>query len=234
MCSSDLGGQYCICYDGWAGTDCSEENTWPVGVIPEPPAGFVAGAGLVEDLTRQLEHSVEHALQQTQYETFCTAQDASTLNSVNRLVDATTVDTAASIGLITTLDQSPPTFTVLGAKGINENTIQVTFRCNEACRAYCRVTRSDSGESSLSINRILKADYKADQAGGSMDQTIQLSRLEDDSSLDLLERGAKRVVEHVRRRVVLRDRRAAAVVDAELHRVAGLELAREGEARLEQ
>jgi hypothetical protein len=42
----------------------------------------------------------------------------------------------------------------------------------------------------LSINRILKASYLADQAGPSGgDQTIQLSRLENDASLQLLERG---------------------------------------------
>eukprot|EP00913_Durusdinium_trenchii_P014498 g13600.t1 len=48
-----------------------------------------------------------------------------------------------------------------------------------ACRSYCRVTRSDSGESSLSINRILKADYYADQLGDTFTSaTIDLSRLE--------------------------------------------------------
>jgi len=123
----------------------------------------------------------------TQYDTYCTAIDTSTLPSTNKLLDATTVSTMPAIGQITTLDQSPPTFTKLGAKGINENTVMVTFQCNEACRSYCRVTRSDSGETSLSINRILKADYQADWSSG--DQTIQLSRLEDDSSLQLLERG---------------------------------------------
>jgi len=127
---------------------------------------------------------------QIQYDTYCTAQDNQQLPSVNQLTDATTQNTQPAIGQITTLDDSPPTFTKLGAKGINENTIMVTFECNEACRAYCRVTRSDSGETSLSINRILKADYQADQTGaGGGDQTIQLSRLENDANLQLLERG---------------------------------------------
>jgi len=174
-------------------------NSWVVGTAgvvtfdSVAAAGYRSYVGLAQDpggpINTNVEVVVTDRVEQTQYETYCTAQDASTLNSVNRLVDATTQATAASIGLITTLDQSPPTFTKLGAKGIDENTIQVTFQCNEACRAYCRVTRSDSGELSLSINRILKANYMADQAGGSIDQTIQLSRLEDDSSLNLLERG---------------------------------------------
>jgi len=140
-------------------------------------------------INTNVEVIVTDRVEQTQYDTYCTAQDASTLPSVNKLLDATTISTQPAIGQIITLDQSPPVFTVFGAKGINENTIKVTFQCNEPCRAYCRVTRSDSGETSLSINRILKADYQADWATGSGDQTIQLSRLEDDSSLQLLERG---------------------------------------------
>jgi len=127
---------------------------------------------------------------ETPYDTYCTAQDISTLTSINKLEDPVTVATAPAVGLITTLDQSPPEFTTLGASGIDENTIEVTFQCNEPCRAYCRVTRSDSGETSLSINRILKADFQADQTGGGGgDQTIQLNRLEDQPSLPLLERG---------------------------------------------
>jgi hypothetical protein len=150
------------------------------------------GSGYSPDgpVNTNVEVVVTNLQEQTQYDTYCTAQDASTLPSVNKLLDVTTIDTKPAIGQITTLDQSPPEFTTLGARGIDENTIQVTFRCNEDCRAYCRVTRSDSGETSLSINRILKADFKADWTVASgADQTIDLSRLEDDSSLPLLERG---------------------------------------------
>eukprot|EP00927_Polykrikos_kofoidii_P002778 TRINITY_DN11111_c1_g1_i1.p1 TRINITY_DN11111_c1_g1~~TRINITY_DN11111_c1_g1_i1.p1 ORF type:complete len:1928 (+),score=277.30 TRINITY_DN11111_c1_g1_i1:722-5785(+) len=127
--------------------------------------------------------------EQTQYDTFCAAQDGN-LPSHNKLTSATILSTKPAIGGIITLDQTPPTFTKLTARGTDENTIRVTFKCNEACRAYCRVTRSDSGETSLSINRILKANFWEDQAGtvGS-DQTIDLNRLEDDSSLPLIERG---------------------------------------------
>jgi len=141
-------------------------------------------------INQNVEVVVSDRVAETPYDTFCTAQDISSLPAINKLLDATTVSTAPAVGLITTLDSSPPTFTVLGASGIDENTVEVTFQCNEPCRAYCRVTRSDSGETSLSINRILKADYQADQIGPSgSDQTIQLMRLEDDTSLGLLERG---------------------------------------------
>ncbi|CAE7397025.1 PEPD [Symbiodinium pilosum] len=126
----------------------------------------------------------------TLYDTYCAAVDASTLPTVNEMVQADILNTFPAIGQLTTLDQSPPVFTELGAKGTTENNIQVTFKCNEACRAYCRVTRSDSGETSLSVNRILKADYYADQSGNAMaSATIDLARLENDVSLDLLDRG---------------------------------------------
>lgn len=138
-------------------------------------------------INTNVEVTVTDRVEQVQYDTYCTAQDRSILPTINKLTSATTVSTLAAIGLITTRDQTPPIFTKLGAKGINENTIMVTFSCNEACRSYCRVTRSDSGESTLSINRILKADFYADWSSGT--QTIQLNRLEDDSSLELLERG---------------------------------------------
>jgi mannose/fructose/N-acetylgalactosamine-specific phosphotransferase system component IIB len=132
---------------------------------------------------------VTDRIEQTEYDTFCTAQDISTLPSINKLLDTTTRATQPALGKILTLDESPPTFTKLGVKGMDENTVRITFTCNEACRAYCRVTRSDSGELSLSINRILKADFKTDQDGTGTDATIDISRLENDPGLDLLERG---------------------------------------------
>jgi hypothetical protein len=138
-------------------------------------------------INTNVEVVVSNLIAETQYDTYCTARDQSTLPSVNKLTAATTQSTKPAIGQITTLDQSPPTFTKLGATGTLETQIQVTFQCNEACRAYCRVTRSDSGESTLSINRILKSDFYADWSSG--DQTIDINRLEDDSSLPQLERG---------------------------------------------
>jgi len=150
---------------------------------------YVGQVGLTPGgpINQNVEVIVANRVSQTAYDTYCTAQDKSTLPTINKMTGPKTISTSPAVGLITTLDQSPPTFTVLGASGIDENTVQVTFRCNEPCRAYCRVTRSDSGETSLNINRILKADFQAAWTTG--DQTIQLNRLEDDSALSKLERG---------------------------------------------
>ena len=54
-------GQYCICNDGWMGVDCS--TSFDIHTTPRPPASFIPGAGLVEDLVRQMAHSVESGLQ---------------------------------------------------------------------------------------------------------------------------------------------------------------------------
>merc|ERR1719487_1810425 len=65
------------------------------------------------------------------------------------------------IGTVQTLDESPPSFTKLSMRdptAYNDRII-VTFSLNEAGTAYCRVTRSDSGETTLRINRILTANY---------------------------------------------------------------------------
>ncbi|CAJ1414197.1 unnamed protein product [Effrenium voratum] len=154
--------------------------------------GYVGFSGLSPNspINTNVEVVVTGLAELTDYDTYCAAEDASTLPSVNYMAQADILNTAPLVGQITTLDQSPPVFTELGAKGTTENNIQITFKCNEACRGYCRVTRSDSGETSLSINRILKADYYADQLGdASASATIDVSRLEDDASLALLERA---------------------------------------------
>merc|ERR1719159_2089634 len=65
------------------------------------------------------------------------------------------------IGTIQTLDESPPIFDKLMIQdptAYNDRII-VTFTLNEDGTAYCRVTRSDSGETNLKINRILTADW---------------------------------------------------------------------------
>ena len=58
-----MGGQYCICNDGWMGVDCS--TSYDYRVTPNPPAGFKAGGGLVEDLVRQMSHTILDGLQLT-------------------------------------------------------------------------------------------------------------------------------------------------------------------------
>lgn len=125
---------------------------------------------------------------ETEYETYCTAIDINA-PSPNFLTDTDTFNTKASVGLIKTLDSEPARFAMLRGWGVDDYTIRVDFRCDEPCRAYCRVTRSDSGESSLSINRILKADYFADWMTGGADSSILIDRLENDASLPRLERG---------------------------------------------
>lgn len=157
--------------------------------------GFVSYVGMPHlspnsPINTNVEVVVSGLSEYTLYDTYCAAQDASSLPSVNQNVEATILNTNPAVGQITTLDQSPPVYEELGASGIDENTIQVTFKCNEACRTYCRVMRSDSGDTSLSINRILKADFFADQSGSlASSATIDLNRLENDVTLNLLDRG---------------------------------------------
>merc|ERR1719487_1467615 len=97
------------------------------------------------------------------------------------------------IGTVQTLDESPPSFTRLAMKdptAYNDRII-VTFQLNEAGTTYCRVTRSDSGETTLRINQILSANYGEVQAvdnPGAV-QYITVDKLEsrDPASMTLFE-----------------------------------------------
>merc|ERR1719161_1298672 len=100
---------------------------------------------------------------------------------------ADTQATQVVLGTLTTLDVSPPRFSSLKAEGTNENEITVTFSLNEDGTAYCRATRSDSGEATMHINRILKADWT--QTYTATQQTIVINRLENDAASAYLERG---------------------------------------------
>merc|ERR1740121_2094950 len=64
-------------------------------------------------------------------------------------------------GTIQTLDESPPSFTRLALEDptVFNDRLIVTFQLNEAGTAYCRTTRSDSGETRLHINSIQSADF---------------------------------------------------------------------------
>jgi hypothetical protein len=66
-----------------------------------------------------------------------------------------------AFGTVQTLDESMPIFKQLEVYDptANNDRIIVTFTLNEDGTAYCRVTRSDSGETNLKINRILTADW---------------------------------------------------------------------------
>merc|ERR1719387_412854 len=87
------------------------------------------------------------------------------------------------IGTVQTLDETPPSFTklsILDPTAYNDRII-VTFSLNEAGTAYCRVTRSDSGETNLKINRILTADWSnvyTHSSSSPVDKTITITSLE--------------------------------------------------------
>ena len=84
-------------------------------------------------------------------------------------------------GAVSTLDQAPPSFTYLDVQDptLANNKIVVTLRLNEVGVAYCRATRSDSGETSadMTITRILTSNWMAQNDGVNI-STIEISQLE--------------------------------------------------------
>lgn len=84
-------------------------------------------------------------------------------------------------GVVSTLDQAPPSFTHLDVADptLANNKIVVTFSLNEPGVAYCRATRSDSGETSadMTITRIRTANWMAQNDGVNM-STIEITKLE--------------------------------------------------------
>eukprot|EP00931_Biecheleriopsis_adriatica_P071269 TRINITY_DN4511_c0_g1_i3.p1 TRINITY_DN4511_c0_g1~~TRINITY_DN4511_c0_g1_i3.p1 ORF type:complete len:2354 (-),score=405.61 TRINITY_DN4511_c0_g1_i3:1928-8902(-) len=89
----------------------------------------------------------------------------------------------SEIGAVTTLDESPPTFTELSMADptVAEGIIAVTLSLNEAGTVYCRAARVDSGETSgdMHVNRILSAGWSASHAGPpSAAVTIWMTHLE--------------------------------------------------------
>lgn len=69
--------------------------------------------------------------------------------------------------------EAPPTFTLLQIEDPTEanDRIIVTFALNEPGTAYCRPTRSDSGETAadMHINRILTASWSSTFTEGDLD-----------------------------------------------------------------
>ena len=91
-----------------------------------------------------------------------------------------TVALKDEIGLLVTLDESPPSFTKLlipDPTAANDR-IVVVLSLNEPGTAYCRATRSDSGETAadMSINRVIAAGWSAVFAGS--DVSIEITKLE--------------------------------------------------------
>ena len=84
------------------------------------------------------------------------------------------------LGVIKTLDEAPPSFTVLKMQDPTAfNTkIVITFALNEAGTAYCRATRRDSGETAadMPVNRILTAGWSSIFSAGT--ETIEMTNLE--------------------------------------------------------
>ena len=85
-----------------------------------------------------------------------------------------------TIGGLVTLDETPPTFTRLVIQDPTEynDRINITLALNEPGTAYCRATRSDSGETAadMTVNRILSADWSAVYTGS--DVSIVMHKLE--------------------------------------------------------
>ena len=85
-----------------------------------------------------------------------------------------------TVGLLVTLDETPPTFTKLLIPDPTEHNdrINITLSLNEPGTAYCRATRSDSGESAadMTINRIIAAGWSAAYSGS--DVTIEMTKIE--------------------------------------------------------
>jgi len=119
-------------------------------------------------------------VEQTAYVTYCAAKDTATNPdcagcSVPNLSDLAEIRAARdSIGTLTTLDQSPPSFSQLGARGISETQLRVSFTLNEPGTTYCRATRSDAGELALHINHIIQASFLQEQNETAFGQLLEL------------------------------------------------------------
>ncbi|CAE8720003.1 unnamed protein product [Polarella glacialis] len=134
---------------------------------------------------------------ETGYNIFCFAEDdwlieaqAASYNSVSFVAPSSPMKTTlasvqsfqGAIGLQTTLDDTPPSFTKLEIQdpSASNNAIVVTFALNEPGTAYCRATRSDSGETAadMPISRILTANWEGDFNMSLTEATIMISNLE--------------------------------------------------------
>ncbi|CAE7260941.1 unnamed protein product [Symbiodinium microadriaticum] len=104
------------------------------------------------------------------------------------------------LGNVTTLDETPPTFTQLSIQDPTNfpDRIEISFALNEPGTAYCRATRSDSGETGadMYIAWIQTAAWSSTHDGSSLPATIEISKLEnldplltnrDDQTVPILE-----------------------------------------------
>eukprot|EP00928_Gymnodinium_smaydae_P040215 TRINITY_DN27306_c0_g6_i1.p1 TRINITY_DN27306_c0_g6~~TRINITY_DN27306_c0_g6_i1.p1 ORF type:complete len:5181 (-),score=906.80 TRINITY_DN27306_c0_g6_i1:179-15013(-) len=120
--------------------------------------------------------------EQTTYTTYCAAQDTATnpdCSSCTVPNPSTLAEIAAArdnIGLLTTLDESPPSFTKLGARGVSETQLTVTLQLNEQGTVYCRVARTDTVEPTLHINHIVQAGFSV-LNDGLVESTLTIDKL---------------------------------------------------------
>ncbi|CAJ1402439.1 unnamed protein product [Effrenium voratum] len=134
---------------------------------------------------------------ETPYETYCAARDTATnpsctdpacpaVPNLNTLVEMQTVRDA--IGQVITRDVDPPTFAILGARGVSENQLVVTLQLNEPGTSYCRATRTDSGSTRMHVSHIVQAGYSAgsDAVGTSI---IEIDKLANRADEDVLIKG---------------------------------------------
>jgi hypothetical protein len=87
-----------------------------------------------------------------------------------------------AIGPVTTLDETPPTFTRLQLQDptARDDRLVVTFALNEPGTAYCRAVRSDSGETAVDvpINRVIGANWSLAYNGSYTSATLEITGLE--------------------------------------------------------
>ena len=93
----------------------------------------------------------------------------------------------AGLGNMTTLDETPPEFTHLSIQDPTawNDRIQISFALNEPGTAYCRPTRSDSGETEqdMHIPWIQTAGWSNVHDGSTSLSTIVISQIENINSL---------------------------------------------------
>ncbi|CAE7840500.1 unnamed protein product, partial [Symbiodinium sp. KB8] len=139
------------------------------------------------------------------YSVFCFAEDDWPAQAVSSVVSVNFGSPTATnkvdlsqglalrdaIGPLATLDEAAPTFTFLEIEdpSAGNDRIVVTFALNEPGTAYCRPTRSDSGETWLDmhINRIVSAAWSSPFSSGVA--TIEMTSISN-RSLDRLDNAA--------------------------------------------
>ncbi|CAE7848818.1 unnamed protein product, partial [Symbiodinium sp. KB8] len=134
---------------------------------------------------------------ETAYETYCAAKDTATnpsctdpgcpaVPNLNTLAEMQLVRDA--VGQIITRDVDPPTFSLLGARGVGEDMLSITLQLNEPGTAYCRATRTDAASTALHISHIVQAGFYATN-DAMASSVISIDKLADRATEAPLTRG---------------------------------------------